>query len=310
MKVVAWCAAALAVYFIFALFAVASLLGTVSDASAECSAPRADTPIVSGHYTQKQISQLWESQGGSTANTDISGVGPVANQVIAGAVGMAESRGDPNVVNSIGAGGLMQIHPPQPNYLDPAVNMRMAIIKWKDAKAAGGTGWEPWEAFTGSDARGDDGPWRTFLTVGSRSLAPPLVATDTSSCGGGGESASGTPKHIIDTIVLPLCNADGIPRTVAQNDMANAMHGPTVSGGQSDHQGPPDVAWAADMSNGVTTPEEDKLAADLAKLFNIPWSGAGLVSVTHGRYRYQLIYRTLEGGNHFNHIHLGVRVVG
>jgi hypothetical protein len=27
----------------------------------------------------------------------------------------------------------------------------------------------------------------------------------------------------------------------------------------------------------------------------------------HGGYRYQLIYRTYEGGNHFNHVHFGVR---
>jgi hypothetical protein len=64
------------------------------------------------------------------------------------------------------------------------------------------------------------------------------------------------------------------------------------------------------MSNGSNpTPEMDKLARSLAKRFDIPWSGSGLVSAVHGGYRYQLIYRTTQGGNHFNHVHFGVRDV-
>jgi len=55
---------------------------------------------------------------------------------------MAESGGDPNIVNSIGAGGLMQIHPPEPNYLDPETNMRIAVRKWRES------GWQPWQAYT------------------------------------------------------------------------------------------------------------------------------------------------------------------
>jgi peptidoglycan hydrolase-like protein with peptidoglycan-binding domain len=120
----------------------------------------------------------------------------------------------------------------------------------------------------------------------------------------------GTPKHIIDTIVLPIAQKCGINRTPAMNDAANAQHGPTNTGNRSDHQGPGNVAWAADISNGGSpTPEMDKLARSLAQRFDIPWSGAGLVNATHGGYRYQLIYRTTQGGNHFNHVHFGVRDV-
>jgi hypothetical protein len=62
------------------------------------------------------------------------------------------------------------------------------------------------------------------------------------------------------------------------------------------------------MSNGRSpTPQMDKLAADLARTFGISWSGSGLVNLTDGRYRYELIYRTKQGGNHFNHVHLGVK---
>lgn len=124
------------------------------------------------------------------------------------------------------------------------------------------------------------------------------------------ENPTGTPKEIIDTIVLPIARRVGVPRTTAENDAANARHGPTVSGGLSDHQGPPDQRWAADMSNGSSpTPEMDALAAALAEKFRIPWTGSGLVSVTHGQYRYQLIYKTMEGGDHFNHVHFGVSLI-
>ena len=70
------------------------------------------------------------------------------------------------------------------------------------------------------------------------------------------------------------------------------------------------MALAADMSNGGSpTPEMDKLARRLAQRFDIPRSGSGLVNATHGGYRYQLIYRAMEGGNHFNDVHFGVRDV-
>jgi hypothetical protein len=120
----------------------------------------------------------------------------------------------------------------------------------------------------------------------------------------------GSPKHIIDAIVLPIAAQCGINRTPAENDAANARHGPTNTGKLSDHQGPPHRAWAADISNGGSpTPEMDKLARSLAARFDIPWSGSGLVNKTHGGYHYQLIYRTNEGGNHFNHVHFGVKDV-
>lgn len=120
----------------------------------------------------------------------------------------------------------------------------------------------------------------------------------------------GAPKHIIDAIVLPIAQECGINRTVAMNDAGNAAHGTTNTGNRSDHQGPPNVAWAADMSNGSNpTPEMDKLARSLAQRFGIPWTGSGLVNATHGGYRYQLIYRTTQGGNHFNHVHFGVKDV-
>jgi hypothetical protein len=122
-------------------------------------------------------------------------------------------------------------------------------------------------------------------------------------------AVKGSPKAIIDAIVIPLARKNGIMVTPASVEAANKAHSlNTTSGKRSDHKGPPSVAWAADMSNGGSpTPQMDALAADLAATFGIPWSGSGLVNHTAGGYRYQLIYRTNEGGNHFNHVHLGVK---
>jgi hypothetical protein len=143
-------------------------------------------------------------------------------------------------------------------------------------------------------------------------IAPTEVdsGSDKASNVGGSASVSGSPKNVIDTVVLPIARQYGISRTVAQNDAGNASHGPTVTGTRSDHQGPPSERWAADMSNGsAPTPQMDRLAKALATRFNIPWNGSGASSATHGGYRYQLIYRSMVGGNHYNHVHLGIAKV-
>jgi hypothetical protein len=148
----------------------------------------------------------------------------------------------------------------------------------------------------------------------------PAPETDTLSFTIQGEQVSGqtvkgmTPKEIIDRYVLPigtrhhLKTASGAPLTPGNVAAANARHGPTVSGGRSDHQGPPSQAWAVDMSNGYDTPDEERCAEELAKVFGIPYrSSGGLFNHTAHGFRFQLIHRTMIGGNHFNHVHMGVR---
>lgn len=158
-----------------------------------------------------------------------------------------------------------------------------------------------------------------------------LVAELTGKAGSGGGEEEGdaggpvdlkgkTPKEIIDTYIVPMAKENKMvtgatPKMVEE---ANARHGTTVSGSRSDHQGPPEFAWASDMSNGsAPTPEMDKLAKDLQARFktepklNFQTTGAGGstqygVSVIDG-YRFQLIYRSYTGGNHDNHVHFGVQ---
>lgn len=124
-----------------------------------------------------------------------------------------------------------------------------------------------------------------------------------------------TAIDIIDELVLPIgrkhdCKtSQGLALTHDNVWKANQSHGSTVSGGRSDHQGPPASAWAVDMSNGSSpTPQMDALAKELAHRFKIPWNGSGLITTHAKGYQFQLIYRTYEGGNHFNHVHFGVHM--
>lgn len=119
----------------------------------------------------------------------------------------------------------------------------------------------------------------------------------------------GSPAQIINSVVLRDAAAVGIKRTQKENDEANDAHSYLTSAGYpSDHKGPGNVAWAADMSNGSSpTPQMAALAARLAKRFHIPWTGSGLVNHTEGGYRYQLIYKAPDG-SHYDHVHLGIKL--
>jgi hypothetical protein len=77
----------------------------------------------------------------------------------------------------------------------------------------------------------------------------------------------------------------------------------------SDHHVSQNRSSAADMSNGSSpTPQMDKTCRDIATLLGHPEFEAGNLRVTLHGYRVQLLYRTDIGGNHFNHVHVGVRV--
>lgn len=152
----------------------------------------------------------------------------------------------------------------------------------------------------------------------------PAAETETVTFGGTDKASEdlkaalkGTPRDVINKVVLPLARSHGINVTPASVDAANARHGPTVSGGRSDHQGPPSQAWAADMSNGSSpTKQMDALARDLGDVFGIKVSfGSASLSGgiwegnVHG-FRVQIIYRTMSGGDHTNHVHCGIRRTG
>lgn len=86
----------------------------------------------------------------------------------------------------------------------------------------------------------------------------------------------------------------------------------TASNRQSDHWVGSKDAYAFDLSNGSQpTPEMDAAAVAIAARLGVKYDGkTPLVLTTKiNGYRIQLLYRTGTGGNHFNHLHLGVRKI-
>jgi len=79
----------------------------------------------------------------------------------------------------------------------------------------------------------------------------------------------------------------------------------------SDHHVSQTHSFAADLSNGSRpTPQMDATARAIATALGHPEFRSGVLNVTHGGVRAQLIWRTTVGGDHFNHVHFGVRVNG
>lgn len=102
--------------------------------------------------------------------------------------------GDTGKVNGIGCVGLWQInqkaHPQwtTSQLKDPATNARAAF-----QISGGGTNWQPWEAYTGPDGKGSDGPWRSHIAAAQRA-----VGTST-----GGVVTAGWPDIGIPGVVPP-----------------------------------------------------------------------------------------------------------
>lgn len=79
----------------------------------------------------------------------------------------------------------------------------------------------------------------------------------------------------------------------------------------SDHHVSQRASFAVDLSNGSSpTPEMDRTARAIASLCGVRNWGYGVLCRVVNGYRVQLLYRTNVGGNHYNHVHVGVRVGG
>jgi hypothetical protein len=82
------------------------------------------------------------------------------------AIAMAESSGRTDVVNSIGCVGLWQINQPAHVGSHPTWTVAWLQNPLNNAKAAAvifrQQGFAAWEAFTGPDGQGKDGPWQQY----------------------------------------------------------------------------------------------------------------------------------------------------
>lgn len=87
-----------------------------------------------------------------------------------------------------------------------------------------------------------------------------------------------------------------------------------ASGSRSDHDYGNKDAYAIDMSDGsAPTPAMDEAAYRFAKRLGVKGyrKGQKLEATVNVRgVRYQLLYRTSTGGNHYNHLHVGAKRVG
>jgi hypothetical protein len=88
----------------------------------------------------------------------------------------------------------------------------------------------------------------------------------------------------------------------------------TASGGTSDHWSGNRSAYAYDLgwSSSTPVPAADRAASEIVRSLGGPanWgTKGGVFNTTLNGIRYQVLYRTNVGGNHFNHIHVGARRV-
>lgn len=158
-----------------------------------------------------------------------------------------------------------------------------------------------------------------------------VTASASGGCGGDALAATGAGGPVV---VAPGANRPGVPLTPVILDYVRAMAGLygkpivistgtnhsqlTVDGNVSDH-------WdghAADLgmaANGGTIdgPVGDKLMTACLVLAGVsPTTAAsdaslgGLFTMVHDGLRIQCIWKTYEGGDHHNHVHVGVRPVG
>jgi hypothetical protein len=112
-----------------------------------------------GIYSKQQLMQLWVQAGGPAS---------VAN--IAAAIALAESGGNANARNSIGATGLWQIYNgpnTDPGLRDPMANARAAVAKYRAAH-----GFTPWTTYTGADTPGHEKTYLRFLGAGAVAGGP------------------------------------------------------------------------------------------------------------------------------------------
>lgn len=89
------------------------------------------------------------------------------------AIAMAESSGNPEIINPIGCVGLWQINQPAHIKSHPQWTVKWLQNPVNNAKAAAvifhQQGMDAWEAYTGPDGHGSDGPWKQYYKKGSSS---------------------------------------------------------------------------------------------------------------------------------------------
>lgn len=134
--------------------------------------------------------------------------------------------------------------------------------------------------------------------------ATPMQAATGGLGPGGGWGGTQTPVLNVTSNLPP-----GFTVTSEKRDRRN-----TASGGVSDHWSGSKTSYARDIGWGSSTPtsQSDAVASRIVQSLGGPrnWgrTGGNFVTTVNG-IRWQVIYRSNVGGNHYNHIHVGARRV-
>lgn len=145
-------------------------------------------------------------------------------------------------------------------------------------------------------------PQNTSSPAPGRATAPSEGPADPLHAGGGWGGSYGVAVWFRDVAL-----ATGL-QVVSEKRQRQS----TKSGGVSDHWEGSKGSYAFDLSNGSKpTPQMDAAVTQMLRRLGVQYEGGPVVvTKTVGDYRIQILYRTQVGGNHNNHIHVGVRRVG
>jgi hypothetical protein len=179
-----------------------------------------------GRLSYGQLEGLWTQAGG-----------PAGAASLMAAIALAESGGNPSIVNSIGASGLWQIHPAEPGDLNPLTNAQIAVRKFHSQGLAA------WQAYT-------NGAYRRFLQGG----------VPASAYAGGGGAAFAMPNIPTPALRGPPGALTGLGQGIMRQVAAGANQflarqspgGGAVPGGQGvvqDPSGKPVAGWIEPILN-------------------------------------------------------------
>jgi hypothetical protein len=175
---------------------------------------------------------------------------------------------------------------------------------WRNERIAPGDSSFPWPSARLRAKFRPDRP-NTDSDMGYEAKRPKAAvgSPGTLSVKGGGNPGPpdwGGCKAVAETIV------QGLP---LQNVSSKRSTQTTASGGTSDHWTGCRECYAIDNAGSVA--QMDMSARQIMSRLGAHYSGGELVhTVEKNGYRIQILYRTMVGGNHFDHIHVGVRKVG
>jgi hypothetical protein len=184
--------------------------------------------------------------------------------------------------------------------MEKLMQMLMLIMGAAVLGAQGGSGSAAGAPGSIADSAGGTGG---TSAVGDSSSTTGTGKADVSPGGGW----AGTEEPVKELTKLA---GSGFSVTSAKRDTKN-----TASGGVSDHWIGNKTAFAHDIGWGSSQPTaaSDAAASRIVAALGGPadWGKkGGVFSTTIKGIRYQVLYKTNVGGNHYNHIHLGAKRVG